>query len=389
MLEVQHLRKDFTGVRAVDDVSFAVAPGQIFGLIGPNGAGKSTTIRMIMDIIQPDAGSVFIDGQPMNERLKNVIGYLPEERGLYRKNKLGNVIAYFGSLKGLRADEAREKARPLLEHFSLTQYEKRNVEELSKGNQQKVQFIISILHDPRLLVLDELFSGLDPINQVLMKEALLQLKSENRAIIFSTHQMEQAEKLCDELLMIDKGRTVLHGSPSMIKQRFGKNALHVEFTGDGTFLREMPGVRSIDLAQNYAEIELADEVRTNDVIETMLPRLELHHVARIEPSLQSIFIDIVGKNNQAEHEAAARSAPAKAQRPAVMKNPKVRKQFINGVIFLVTGVILSLELRNGIDAFSAILVAAALGGSLLSFLKFSRLKKELLYGEHLTEEDAK
>lgn len=297
MLDVQHLRKDFTGTRAVDDVSFSVSAGQIFGLIGPNGAGKSTTIRMIMDIIQPDAGSVTIDGRPMNEGLKNIIGYLPEERGLYRKNKLGNVIAYFGALKGLRPDEAREKARPLLDLFSLTEYEKRNVEELSKGNQQKVQFIIAVLHQPRLLVLDELFSGLDPVNQVLMKEALLRLKSENRAIIFSTHQMDQAEKLCDELLMIDKGRTVLHGSPSSIKQQHGKNALHVEFTGDGSFLRGLPGVRSVDLAQNYAEIELQPDVRTNTVIEAMLPRLELHRVARIEPSLQSIFIDIANRNN--------------------------------------------------------------------------------------------
>ncbi|MFZ1730220.1 MAG: ATP-binding cassette domain-containing protein [Bacteroidota bacterium] len=294
MLQVELLRKDFTGIRAVDDVSFSVKEGQIFGIIGPNGAGKSTTIRMIMDIIQPDSGRITIDGRPMSEDQKNIIGYLPEERGLYRKNKLGNVIAYFGSLKGMTPEEAREKARPLLEHFSLGDYEKRNVEELSKGNQQKVQFIISILHEPRLVVLDELFSGLDPVNQVLMQEALLQLKNDNRAIIFSTHQMEQAERLCDELLMIDKGRTVLHGTPASIKQQYGKNALHVEFTGDGTFLRDLPGVRSIDLAQNFAEIELEPDVRTNTIIEAMLPRLELHHVARIEPSLQSIFLDIAG-----------------------------------------------------------------------------------------------
>lgn len=292
MLQVEGLRKDFTGVRAVDDVSFAVQPGQIFGLIGPNGAGKSTTIRMIMDIIQPDAGTVTIDGQPMHERLKNMIGYLPEERGLYRKNKLGNVIEYFGALKGLRPADARERARPLLAHFSLTEYERRNVEELSKGNQQKVQFIIAVLHQPRLLVLDELFSGLDPVNQVLMKDALLDLKQDNRAIIFSTHQMEQAEKLCDELLMIDRGRAVLHGSPAAIKQQFGRNALQVEFSGDGSFLRTLPGVRAVDLAGNYAELDLAPEARTNDLIEAMLPRLELHKVARIEPSLQSIFIDV-------------------------------------------------------------------------------------------------
>jgi energy-coupling factor transporter ATP-binding protein EcfA2 len=297
------------------------------------------------------------------------------------------VIAYFGSLKGMRPDEAREKARPLLDHFSLTQYETRNVEELSKGNQQKVQFIIAILHEPRLLVLDELFSGLDPVNQVLMRDALLQLKSDNRAIIFSTHQMEQAEKLCDELLMIDRGRTVLHGSPSSIKQQYGKNALHVEYSGDGSFLRDMPGVRSIDLAQNYAEIELADDVRTNTVIETMLPRLELRHVARIEPSLQSIFIDIVGKNHGEAGGQTVAAVPSAARRPAVMKDPKLRKQFVNGVIFLVAAAVLSMELRSGFDPIPMLFVLIALGASLTSFLKFSRLKRELQSGDHVPEED--
>lgn len=388
MLQVEGLRKDFTGVRAVDDVSFAVRPGQIFGLIGPNGAGKSTTIRMIMDIIQPDAGTVTIDGQPMHERLKNMIGYLPEERGLYRKNKLGNVIAYFGSLKGLRPDEAREKARPLLEHFSLTGYEKRNVEELSKGNQQKVQFIIAILHEPRLLVLDELFTGLDPVNQVLMKEALLQLRNDNRAIIFSTHQMEQAEKLCDELLMIDKGRTVLYGSPSAIKQQYGKNALHAEFTGDGNFLRELPGVLSVDLTQHYAEMELETGTDTNAIIEAMLPRLELRQVSRVEPSLQSIFIDIVGKDRADEDTATGAETSAPARRPMIMKHPKLRKQFFNSVLFLVVAGVLSLELRHGFAAMPALFVLIALAGSLFSFLRFSRLKRELQYGERLPEEEA-
>jgi ABC-2 type transport system ATP-binding protein len=388
MLQVQQLRKDFTNVRAVEDVSFTVKAGQIFGLIGPNGAGKSTTIRMIMDIIQPDAGQVFIDGQPMNERMKNIIGYLPEERGLYRKNKLGNVIAYFGSLKGLRPDEAREMARPLLEHFSLTGYEKRNVEELSKGNQQKVQFVIAILHRPRLLVLDELFSGLDPVNQVLMKEALLQLRNDNRAIIFSTHQMEQAEKLCDELLMIDRGRTVLHGSPSAIKQQYGKNALHVEFTGDGSFLRTLPGVRSVDLTQHYAEIELDAAADTNAIIEAMLPHLELRHVSRIEPSLQSIFIDVVGKDQAVEAERAEKAVPVPARRPMIMSHPKLRKQFINGILFLIVAAVLALELKDGFDPLPALFVLIALGASLYSFLRASRMKRELAFGERSPEEEA-
>lgn len=389
MLQVQHLRKDFTGTRAVDDVSFRVSPGQIFGLIGPNGAGKSTTIRMIMDIIQPDAGTVTIDGHPMDERMKDLIGYLPEERGLYRKNKLGNVIAYFGSLKGLRPDEARERARPLLELFSLSAYEKRNVEELSKGNQQKVQFIISVLHDPKLLVLDELFSGLDPVNQVLMKEALLRLKAENRAIIFSTHQMEQAEKLCDELLMIDRGRTVLDGTPASIKQRYGKNALHVEFTGDGGFLRNLDGVRSADIAQNFAEIELQPDVRTNTIIEAMLPRLELHNVARIEPSLQSIFIDIAGRDIIAENEDQASSnAAAPVRRPAAMADSQARKLFFQTILGVVVAVIMAGTMfEDGFDALPGVFVLVALAGAGYSFVKFSRRKRELAGLETPTGEE--
>ncbi|MBN1447621.1 MAG: ATP-binding cassette domain-containing protein [Bacteroidetes bacterium] len=386
MLHVSHLRKEFTNIVAVDDVSFSVQPGQIFGLIGPNGAGKSTTIRMIMDIIQPDAGQVTIDGHPMNASAKNIIGYLPEERGLYRKNKLINVISYFGALKGLTPRAARDAARPLLDLFDLTKYENRNIEELSKGNQQKVQFIISILHQPRLLVLDELFAGLDPVNQVLMKDELLQLRRENRAIIFSTHQMDQAEKLCDDLMMINRGKTVLHGTPTGIKQQHGRNALHVEFTGDGSFLREIDGVVSVDLAQNYAEIELRDDVRTNDIVSAMLPRLELHHVARIEPSLQSIFITVVGRDNVAAGEDTATAQPAPPRMSS--KDPRVRKPFVNMLIFFAVGLILSFNLREGIDTVMLLFVLAAFAGMVISYVKFTRARREL-QREYIHEEEQK
>jgi len=375
MLQVSHLRKQFTGTLAVDDVSFSVAPGQIFGLIGPNGAGKSTTIRMIMDILQPDRGEITIDGHPMDEAAKNVIGYLPEERGLYRKNKLLHVISYFGALKGMSPKEAREAARPLLELFSLTEYEKRNVEELSKGNQQKVQFIISVLHQPRLLVLDELFAGLDPVNQVLMRDALLQLRRENRAIIFSTHQMEQAEKLCDELLMINHGRTVLHGTPSGIKQQHGRNALHLEFTGDASFLPDLEGVASADVAQNYAELELRNGVRTNDIVAGILPRLELQNIARIEPSLQSIFLDVVQRDGDERTNDAAPDRPP----PPRLKSsdPRVRKAFMNMLIFFVAGVILSLNLRDEVSTVPLVFVLIAFAAAGWSFYKFMKLRGEL------------
>ena len=294
MLTVSHLRKDFTTVRAVDDVSFTVRPGQVFGLIGPNGAGKSTTIRMIMDIIQPDSGEIRFDGALPGEARKNLLGYLPEERGLYRKNKLIHVITYFAALKGMSALQARAAAAPWLERFSLTASLHRNVEELSKGNQQKVQFIIAVLHKPALLVLDEVFSGLDPVNQIVIKEALQEMRNDKRAIIFSTHQMEVAEKLCDDLILINKGRVVLEGSPATIKQRFGKNSLQIEFTGDGDFLETLPGVARASLSQNFAELVLTEGADTNAILHAAADRLQIARFARIEPSLEAVFIETVG-----------------------------------------------------------------------------------------------
>jgi ABC-2 type transport system ATP-binding protein len=374
MLDVSHLRKEFTGVVAVDDVSFRVQAGQIFGLIGPNGAGKSTTIRMIMDILQPDRGDILLDGAPMRENSKNIIGYLPEERGLYRKNKLINVISYFGGLKGMSPAEARAAARPMLEHFSLLPYEKRNVEELSKGNQQKVQFIISVLHQPRLVVLDELFSGLDPVNQELMKDALLRLRDENRAVIFSTHQMEQAEKLCDELLMIDHGRTVLHGTPADIKRIHGRNALQVEFTGDAEVLRSIPGTRVVDLSRNFAELELDDGTRTNDIIAALLPAVDVHRVARIEPSLHAIFLDIAGKDNSAARQEPSSDAPPPP--PMTTRSPRVRKQFVSMLIYLTVAMIFVIDLRDGFEAVKGVFVLLAVSAATWSFIRFQRYRRE-------------
>src|ERR1041385_1049620 len=225
MLNASHLRKQYATVLAVDDVSLSVERGKILGLLGPNGAGKTTTIRMILNIIQPDAGSITFEGRPFDESMRNRIGYLPEERGLYRKNKLLNTIVYFASLRGIETDEAKRRAYDWLKRFDLLSYYDRKVEELSKGNQQKVQFIISILHNPQLVILDEPFSGLDPINQILLKDILLELKQQGKAVIFSTHQMDQAEKLCDTICLINRGNVVLEGELREVKQRFGKNSV--------------------------------------------------------------------------------------------------------------------------------------------------------------------
>lgn len=377
MLSVRHLRKDFSSVRAVDDVSFDVARGQIFGLIGPNGAGKSTTIRMIMDIIQPDAGEILIEGRHADDATKNVTGYLPEERGLYRKNKLIDVIAYFAALKGLDRRAALAAAGPWLERFSLDGALRRNVEELSKGNQQKAQFIISVLHAPKLLVLDELFSGLDPVNQALMKDALMEFKADNRAIIFSTHMMEHAERLCDDLVMIHKGRVVLDGTPSEIKRAHGRNAVQIAFAGDGAFLASLPGVQRADVSASFAELELAAGTDGNALLADILPRVEVSSFARVEPSLHSIFIGIVGRDHELEAEET--SAPVVVAPPPVLRDPRMRKSVLSLValvllaLFVIPNAIRFPEMSTRVAAL-AVLVAIVV--RLMQFLKLRRQLRE-------------
>ncbi len=294
MLTVSHLRKEYTTTVAVDDVSIAVSRGEIFGLLGPNGAGKTTAIRAILNIIEPDEGQILFDGKPYSPKISNRVGYLPEERGLYKKNKLLNTIQYLASLKGIPSRTAAMEGRKWLERFNLHPYIHRKIEELSKGNQQKVQFIVSILHNPDLIILDEPFSGLDPVNQILMKDILMDLKKRGKAIIFSTHQMEQAERLCDNICVINYGRVVLEGDISEIKKRYGKNSLHIEFDGDGSFLKTMPEFQKADVYQNFAEVQLADQNSITAILKQLVEKLEIRKFEVMEPSLNSIFIDVVG-----------------------------------------------------------------------------------------------
>ncbi|MBI2619942.1 MAG: ATP-binding cassette domain-containing protein [Ignavibacteriales bacterium] len=294
VLEVQNLRKEFDTVVAVDDVSFEVKRGELFGLLGPNGAGKTTTIRMVINIIKPDGGEIRFDGKPFSPDTWNIIGYLPEERGLYRKSRIINTILYFASLKGVSEEEARRRAVGWLERFGLADRLHDKVEELSKGNQQKVQIITSLIHRPQLLILDEPFSGLDPVNQILLKDVLMEVRKQNVAVIFSTHQMEQVEKLCDNICLINKGRPVLNGSLREIKKRYGHNSVHVEFEGDASFLGQLPIVKRADVYQNYAEIELVDPEKATDLLKYFDGKLALRKFEIVEPSLNSIFIDAVG-----------------------------------------------------------------------------------------------
>jgi ABC-2 type transport system ATP-binding protein len=296
MISVLNLRKQFSNIVAVDDVSFNAERGKIFGLLGPNGAGKTTTIRLLLNILSPDDGQITFDGFAFSSALQNKIGYLPEERGLYKKSKLLNTIIYFACLKGVSETEAKKLAKDWLARFDLLNYAERRIQELSKGNQQKVQFICSLIHNPEYVILDEPFSGLDPVNQLLMREIFLEQRKAGKVVIFSTHIMEHAEKLCDELVLINKGKIVpkAFGTMSEVKQRFGKNAIYIEFDGDGSFLSSMNNVSKCQLFQNYAELELNNDESPSEFLRTIVSKLNVTKFETKEPSLYSIFLELVG-----------------------------------------------------------------------------------------------
>jgi len=299
MLAAKNLYKKYASTVAVNNVSFTAPRGAVFGLLGPNGAGKTTTIRMILNIITPDAGEIFFDTIPIDKETKNRVGYLPEERGLYRKGLVLETVLYFAALKDMERTAAKKAAMQWLERFNLAQRTKSKIEELSKGNQQKIQFIIAVIHDPDLLVLDEPFAGFDPVNQELLTEIIIEQKERDKTIIFSTHQMEQAEKLCDHICLINRGNIVLDGTIGDVKKRFGKNSMLVEFTGDGSILKSAPGVESATVYNNYAELRMrngnAAGESINAVAEYIADKIPLRKIEIVEPSLHSIFIDVVGE----------------------------------------------------------------------------------------------
>jgi ABC-2 type transport system ATP-binding protein len=340
MLKVINLRKEYDTVVAVDGVSLEVKRGELFGLLGPNGAGKTTTIRVILNIIQPDSGQIYFDGKPFTNETWNIIGYLPEERGLYRKSKIINTILYFASLKGVPSKEAKPLVYYWLERFGLENEGHRKIEELSKGNQQKVQLIISILHKPQLLILDEPFTGLDPLNQILLKDILLELRQNNVAIIFSTHQMEQVEKMCDNICLINKGKPVLSGELYEIKKRYGTNSVHLEYEGDGEFLKHFDFIRRADVYQNYAELELTDISKSTELLASFNGKLALRKFEIVEPSLNSIFVNVVGSPEKIE---TKNEKPSIVTKPVVdikklaMKDTRVRKALFSlGLIGLMS-----------------------------------------------------
>ncbi len=294
-IAVHNVTKKYGDFTAVDDLSFDVRRGEIFAMLGPNGAGKTTTIRMILDILKPDTGRIEVFGAPINDRAKERIGYMPEERGLYRNVPVLDVLVYLGQLKGMSRADARARALDLLEHADLAANVKSKVSELSKGMQQKVQVIATVLHRPDLVIIDEPFSGLDPVNTQLIKDLLYEMNREGTTIVMSTHQMHQIEEMADRLLMIDHGRRVLYGDVHDVRQRFAKNAVVVEGEGDWAAL---PGVKRVEKGENGRGIvlHLAEDV-TPDAVMEALAVSDAYHVRRFElavPSLNEIFIEVVG-----------------------------------------------------------------------------------------------
>ncbi len=293
MLSVIDLKKAYGNTKALDGVSFEVEPGKIFGLLGPNGAGKTTTIRIALGIIEADSGSVLFKGQKLTISMKDSLAYLPEERGLYRKSKVIDVLVYFGGLRNVPPVEARKRAMQWLKRLELGGIANHKVDELSKGMQQKVQFISCLLHEPALLILDEPFSGLDPVNQIVVKDLIREMKTQGKTIIFSTHQMEQAEKLCDQICLINNGRVVLYGDLGEVKRNYGNNMIHMEFEGDSTKLRELQSLASMDLYENYAEIKARDGTTPQELLRKAVGLVDVTKFSVEEASLNAIFIDKV------------------------------------------------------------------------------------------------
>lgn len=293
MLVVKNLFKRFNSTVAVDDLSFTVNSGKIFGLLGPNGAGKTTTIRTILNIIKPSSGEIIFDGKPITYEYYNIIGYLPEERGLYKRSKVIDVLVYFASLKNVKRVDATRLADIWLTKLNISNLKEKRIEQLSKGNQQKVQLIAAIIHNPRLLILDEPFTGFDPINQQEVKNLILSFLSEGKTIILSTHQMDLAEKLCEDILLINNGKEVCNGKLSEIKKKFGGNNIRLGYSGNGTFLNEFSEIVKFDSYSNYTDVQLKDNINPSDFLKKLIEKIEVHHFSIIEPTLNKIFIDLI------------------------------------------------------------------------------------------------
>jgi len=288
------ITKRFRDVTAVDGLSFTVQEGALFGFLGPNGAGKTTTMRVVLGIIKADEGQVTWKGEPFHRLGRGFFGYLPEERGLYPKMRVAEHLSFLGRINGLDKHKARREAERWIERFNIGDLSRKRIEELSKGNQQKVQTIGTMLHDPELLILDEPFSGLDPVNTALLKEVLMESHKRGKTIIFSSHRMDQVEEICEDIVLINRGRMILHGNLRQIKKSMGRQILRVSLEGDVDFWAKIPGLDLLASRADYQEFRLGDGVDPNDVLRAAMRAGQVVRFELVEPSLDQIFVEKVG-----------------------------------------------------------------------------------------------
>ena len=293
-LVLDSLTKRFGDFTAVKAFSMEVEKGSIHGFLGPNGSGKTTTMRMIMSILYPDEGTLSVLGHSNSEEVKDRLGYLPEEKGLYKKMKVAEIVAYFGTLKGLNRHEAKKRAEELLVRYGLGDWVNEKCEAMSKGMGQKVQLLSTLVHGPELVVLDEPFSGLDPINMELMRDTILDMKKEGRTVLFSTHVMAQAEELCDSITLIYKGDRVLNGRLRDIKAEGGQS-IRLDYEGDGSRLSTLPGIVRVNDSGKTAELTLASDADTQAILKALIEQVEVHRFDTSETSLHEIYVRTVGE----------------------------------------------------------------------------------------------
>ncbi|MGJ1446838.1 ABC transporter ATP-binding protein [Sphingobacterium spiritivorum] len=306
MLDIQHIVKQYANHRALDDVSLFIPKGKIFGLLGPNGAGKTSLIRIINQITAPDEGQILFNGEVLNPNHIGKIGYLPEERGLYKKMKIGEQMLYLAQLKGLSKAEASTKIRYWFEKLQIQSWWDKKVEDLSKGMQQKVQFVATVVHEPELIILDEPFSGFDPVNAQIIQDEILELNKKGATIIYSTHRMETVEELCDNIALINKSKKILDGSVKEIKQKYKNQTFTLQFEQDAT-LQDWHNPELFDVitypqpdesSDDHAEItlKLQEGIKLNDALSYLIPKISIHQVIEKVPSMQDIFIENVTKS---------------------------------------------------------------------------------------------
>lgn len=297
LLELNNIKKYFTNQKAVDDISFSIEKGSIFGLLGPNGAGKTTLLRIITGIFYQDCGDLLFEGRPFNPNTDlSMIGYMPEEKGLYKKMKVGEQAMYFAQLKGLSQSEAMKQVKHWFQKLEMQTWWNKNVEDLSKGMHQKLQFIITVLHQPRLIILDEPFSGLDPVNANVIKEEIFNLAKNGATIIFSTHRMEQVEEICDHIILVNKGKKLLDGTVQEIQQEYKENIYRLEVlaNGDLSFMDNHPSIEQMTWHNNQLTFQLKQGCQSNEVLKTLIDRqIQILSFKEMLPTLNDIFIRLV------------------------------------------------------------------------------------------------